>query len=198
MPRPLPGVAASHSGPRQDAIAELEAWHRLVICGRPAQVSVARAFIRQVLGAGHPGIERVTLLTSELVTNSVNHSDSRLEGGSITVTVRTAADHVRVEITDDGGSTAPTLRRDDDLAEAGRGLQLVEAYSLVWDYHQIGTRMMTWFECVSEPLALGPVRRKKGFNGLPRSGPAPTGCGRRRHGPYGGRCARRSSRAGPG
>src|SRR6202042_3343368 len=81
MPRPLPGVAAAHSGPRQGAIAELEAWHRLVIGGRPEQVSVARAFIRQVLGIGHPGTERVTLLTSELVTNSVNHSDSRLAGG---------------------------------------------------------------------------------------------------------------------
>ncbi|HXO24363.1 MAG TPA: ATP-binding protein [Streptosporangiaceae bacterium] len=153
MPRPLPGVAAGHSGPRQGAIAELEAWHRLVIGGRPEQVSVARAFIRQVLGVGHPGTERVTLLTSELVTNSVNHSDSRLAGGTITVTVRTVGGVVRVEVTDDGGPTAPTLCRDDDLGEAGRGLQLVEAYSLVWDYHQVGTRMMTWFECESEPLA---------------------------------------------
>src|ERR1700722_20662779 len=90
MPRPLPGVAASDSGPRQSAIAELEPWARLVICGRPEQVSVARAFIRQVLGVGHPGTERVTLLTSELVTNSVNHSDSRLAGGTINVTVPTA------------------------------------------------------------------------------------------------------------
>jgi anti-sigma regulatory factor (Ser/Thr protein kinase) len=159
---------------------------------------VARAFIGQVLGVGHPGTERATLLTSELVTNSVNHSDSRLEGGTITVTVRTAADRVRVEVQDDGGPTAPTLRCDDDLAEAGRGLRLLEAYSLVWDYHQVGTRMVTWFECGSEPLALGSVRQKKGFSALPRSGPAPTGCGRRRRGPYGGRCARRSSRAGPG
>ena len=198
MPRPLPDVAASRPVPREGAIAELEAWHRLVICGRPEQVSVARAFIRQVLGVGHPGTERATLLTSELVTNSVNHSDSRLEGGTITVTFRTAADRVRVEVQDDGGSTAPTLRSDDDLAEAGRGLRLVEAYSLVWDYHQVGTRMVTWFECVAEPLPLGSVRHKKGFNELPRSGPAPTGCGRRRHGPYGGRCARRNSRAGPG
>src|ERR1700733_2864799 len=152
MPRPLPGVAAAHSGPRQGAIAELEAWHRLVIGGRPEQVSVAPAVIRQVLGIGHPGTERVTLLTSELVTNSVNHSDSRLAAGTITVTVRTVGDVVRVEVTDDGGPTAPALRRDDDLGEAGRGLQLVEAYSLVWDYHQVGTRMMTWFECESEPL----------------------------------------------
>ena len=198
MPRPLPDVAASRPVPRQGAIAELEAWHRLVICGRPEQVSAARAFIRQVLGVGHPGIERATLLTSELVTNSVNHSDSRLEGGSITVTVRTAGGRVRVEVQDDGGQTAPTLRSDDDLAEAGRGLRLVDAYSLTWDYHQVGTRMVTWFECVSEPLPLGSVRHKKGFNGLLRSGPVPTGCGRRRHGPCGGRCAHRNSRAGPG
>lgn len=152
MPRPLPDVAAGHPVPQQGAIAELEAWQRLVICGRPEQVAVARGFVGQVLGPGHPGIERVTLLTSELVTNSVNHSDSRLDGGTITVTVRTAADRVRVEVSDDGGSTAPAMRRDDDLAEGGRGLLLVEAYSLMWDYYQDGTRTVTWFECVAEPL----------------------------------------------
>ncbi len=198
MPRPLPDAAAGHPVPRPGAIAELEPWHRLVVSGRPEQVSAARAFIRQVLRVGHPGLERVTLLTSELVTNSVNHSDSRLDGGTITVTVRTAAGRVRVEVQDDGGPTAPTLRGEDDLAEAGRGLRLIDAYSLSWDYHQNGTRMVTWFECVAEPLALGSVRHKKGFNALPRCGPGPTGCGTRRRGPYGGRCARRSSRAGPG
>jgi anti-sigma regulatory factor (Ser/Thr protein kinase) len=152
MPRPLPDVAASHLVPRPGAIAELEAWQRLVICGRPEQVSVARAFVRQVLGASHPGTERVMLLTSELVTNSVHHSDSRLDGGTITVTARTAADRVRIEVTDGGGRTAPTLCCDDDLAEAGRGLRLVEAYSLMWDYYRDGTRVVTWFECVLEPL----------------------------------------------
>lgn len=170
MPRPLPDVAASHPLPHQSAIAEFEAWHRLVICGRPEQVGVARAFVRQVLGAGNPGLERVTLLTSELVTNSVNHSDSRLDGGTVTITVRSDADRVRVEVTDDGAPTAPTVRSanythgadytggaDDadgaeDLAEAGRGLLLVEAYSLMWDYYRDGTRTVTWFECLSEPL----------------------------------------------
>ncbi len=73
-------------------------------------------------------------------------------GGTITVTVRAAGDRVHVEVTDDGGPTAPRMRRDDDLAEAGRGLRLVEAYSLIWDYHRDGTRLVTWFECVAEPL----------------------------------------------
>jgi len=132
--------------------AEHDAWHRLVIFGRPEQVSSARAFIRRVLGLGHPGAERATLLTSELVTNSVNHSNSRLDGGVITVTVRAAADRVRVEVRDEGGPTAPTLRCDDDLAEAGRGLRLVEAYSVTWGYHRNGTATVTWFESPPEPL----------------------------------------------
>ena len=85
---------------------------------------MARAFVRQVLGGGHPALERATLLTSELVTNSVSHSNSRLAGGTITVTVRTAEDRVRIEVTDDGGPTEPAVCRDDDLAETGRGLQL--------------------------------------------------------------------------
>jgi anti-sigma regulatory factor (Ser/Thr protein kinase) len=153
MPRPLPDVAAGRPVPRQSALAELEAWQRLVICGRPEQVGVARAFVRQVLGAGHPGLDRVTLLTSELVTNSVNHSASRLDGGTITVTIRPGADRVLVEVSDDGAATAPAVRCDDDLAEAGRGLLLVEAYSLMWDYYRDGARTVTWFECEPEPLA---------------------------------------------
>ena len=159
MPGSLPNVAASHSEQRQGAIAEMDAWYRLVISGRPEQVRVARSFVSQVLGWGHPGTERVTLLTSELVTNSVNHSDSRREGGTITVTVRTTADRVRVEVQDEGGPTAPQLCCEDELAEAGRGLQLVEAYSLVWDYHQNGTGTVTWFECLPEPLPLRIVRQ---------------------------------------
>src|SRR5579859_2106387 len=154
MPGPVPDFAASRRAPREGGLADPDAWYRLVICGRPEQVSVARAFVRQVLGSCHPGTERVVLLTSELVTNSVNHSDSRRDGGSITVTVRTSADCVRVEVQDDGGPTAPVLRCDGDLAEAGRGLRLVEAYSLMWDYHQNGTGRVTWFECLPEPLPL--------------------------------------------
>jgi len=169
MASPLPELATSHPWPRpattaapmtarpmtaMPMTAEHDAWHRLVIFGRPEQVSAARAFVRRVLGPCHPGAERVALLTSELVTNSVNHSNSRLDGGLITVTVRAAVDRVRVEVRDDGGPTAPTLRCDDDLAETGRGLRLVEAYSLMWDYYRNGTGTVTWFECLPEPLPL--------------------------------------------
>lgn len=130
----------------------LGALHRLVIEGVPEQVSAARAFIRQVLGSGHPGMESITLLTSELVTNSVEHSDSRLPGGRITITLRVGTDRVRVEVTDAGGAAVPTLCRDDGLGESGRGLRLVNACSLAWNYHRAADRTVTWFECAAEPL----------------------------------------------
>jgi anti-sigma regulatory factor (Ser/Thr protein kinase) len=154
MPRPFPHVAADRPARymRRGLSPALGLAHSLVIDGAPEQVSVARAFVRQVLGNGHPGADRVALLTSELVTNSVNHSNSRLAGGTIAVTLRVAADRIRVEVADDGGNTTPALRRDGDLAEAGRGLWLVDAYSLAWDCRHSATRTVTWFECVPEPL----------------------------------------------
>jgi anti-sigma regulatory factor (Ser/Thr protein kinase) len=154
MPRPFPYVAADLPAQyvSRTASPDLGNACSLVIDGVPEQVSAARAFVRQALGSGHPGTERVILLTSELVTNSVNHSNSRKVGGKITVTLRIAVDRVLVEVTDDGGATLPTLRRDGNLAENGRGLWLVDAFSLAWDYHRSATRTVTWFECAPEPL----------------------------------------------
>jgi hypothetical protein len=40
-----------------------------------------------------------------------------------------------------------------NLAETGRGLRLVDAYALSWDYYRSGTRTVTWFECPPEPIA---------------------------------------------
>ncbi len=169
MPRSLPNVAAGYPVSPQHAGEILGIPHRLVIAGRPEQVSAARAFIRQVLGGDHSGVERVTLLTSELVTNSVRHSDSRHEGGTVTITVTAAPDRIRVEVVDDGGPTVPTVRSGDDLTENGRGLRLVEAYALAWNYRRSTAGTHTWFECLPEPLALlrACPRRRPG----PRRGP---------------------------
>jgi anti-sigma regulatory factor (Ser/Thr protein kinase) len=173
MPRPLPDIAAGHLGPQPGPAAEFDAWQRIVVGGHPSQVSMAREFVRQVLGDAHPGLERVTLLTSELVTNSVSHSDSRLDGGTVTVTVGTAPDRVRVEVSDGGGPAEPAVCRDDGLAETGRGLRLVEAYALRWGYHRAGPRAVTWFECRPDPLDLSRDSARPGCS--VRAGP-----GRRR------------------
>lgn len=136
----------------RDATSGFGPPHRLTIEGMPNQVSAARAFVRRVLGSGHPGAERIILMTSELVTNSVEHSDSRLPGGTITITLRIGTDRVRVEVTDAGGTAVPTLCRDNDLGKSGRGLRLVNACSLAWNYHRGADGTVTWFECAPESL----------------------------------------------
>ncbi len=126
---------------------------RLVIAGEPGQVSVARAFVSQVLRdqCGPAEIEIVALLTSELVTNSIKHSNSRDPGCVIAITVVVGADRVHVEVHDDGGVTVPKLRPAGDLAESGRGLCLVDACSLTWDYFPAEDGAVTWFEYLLDP-----------------------------------------------
>jgi serine/threonine-protein kinase RsbW len=154
MPNPLRHAAADYADRHAlDGVAASPgAPHRLVLEGRPEQVSTARAFVRRILGDDHPGTERAVLLTSELVTNSINHSRSRRDGGTVIVVVTAAVDRVRIEVLDDGGDTVPTLRPSDIMTENGRGLRLVDTYSVAWDYHRTGTRTVTWFECLAEPL----------------------------------------------
>jgi anti-sigma regulatory factor (Ser/Thr protein kinase) len=150
FPRTATDLPAGYA--RRAGSPALGAPHRLVIDGVPEQVSAARAFVRRVLGSGHPGADRVALLTSELVTNSVEHSGSRRDGGTITITLRAGADRILVEVADDGGAAGPALSRDGALAETGRGLRLVDALSLAWDYHRGATGTVTWFECPPAPL----------------------------------------------
>lgn len=119
----------------------------MVIDGEPGQVSAARAFVSQVLEGHRDTAATVALLTSELVTNSIKHSNSRNPGGTIAITVVLSADRVHVEVHDGGADTVPEVRSADRLAECGRGLSLVDACSLAWDYVQSKTGTITWFEC---------------------------------------------------
>jgi anti-sigma regulatory factor (Ser/Thr protein kinase) len=57
----------------------------LTIPGQPEQVHAAREFVETALGADRPYTFAGVLLTSELVTNSMLHSNSRLPGQTITI-----------------------------------------------------------------------------------------------------------------
>src|ERR1039458_2891269 len=58
----------------------------LRVPGPRGQVHAARVFTGTTLGDDHPCAAVAVLLVSELVTNSVLHSDSRLPGGTVSVT----------------------------------------------------------------------------------------------------------------
>ena len=118
--------------------------------GPPEDGGAARAFATWTLGEGGACTDIAVLLTSELVTNSLQHGGSCRDGGSVTVTLIAIPGGIRAEVTDEGGPTVPTLHDghggQPDLAESGRGLQLVEVLSARWGYFRDGTGTMTWFE----------------------------------------------------
>jgi anti-sigma regulatory factor (Ser/Thr protein kinase) len=123
-----------------------EARESVIIAGRPERVAVARAFAAGVLGRRHPLGDTAVLLLSELVTNSMRHSDSGRPGQTVTVTVLQAGEVIRVEVTDCGGATVPVLRPGNAAAEGGRGLHLVDSLATRWGVGQDDRNATTWFE----------------------------------------------------
>ena len=84
-------------------------------------------------------LEVATLLTSELVTNALQHGDGR-------ITLRAAVDdnRVRVEVMDEGGGFEHTIREQGFEEVEGWGLRLVDMQSTRWGTHEGTTHV--WFE----------------------------------------------------
>ncbi len=98
--------------------------------GRPDQVSCARAFVADIL-IGCPQLDEAVLLTSELCTNALQHSDSG-KGGTFEVTVYRGPCSLRIEVRDDGSAGTPVRQSFDACAEDGRGLEIVGCFAHRW------------------------------------------------------------------
>jgi anti-sigma regulatory factor (Ser/Thr protein kinase) len=149
--------------------------HARVFAGVLAQVPEARAFTARAL-AGCPAGARDALLlcVTELAANAVQHSASG-EGGAFAVEVSRPADGIAyVAVTDEGAARGPRemppsaaggldealdgaivedrrvdgISADgDDMAESGRGLALVAAFSSSWGcYDACGGGRIVWVE----------------------------------------------------
>ncbi|MEV7968160.1 ATP-binding protein [Sphaerisporangium sp. NPDC088356] len=114
------------------------------LAGSPESVSQARDYVRRKLGDGHPALDDVTLLVSEVVTNAVIHSNSR-NGGRVTLAIADCHDLIHVDVVDFGGDTAPRVRGD-LYAEGGRGLMLVEMLSHCWNVYDHPAGRTVWFQ----------------------------------------------------
>ncbi|MGW0990093.1 ATP-binding protein [Streptomyces sp. NPDC002486] len=116
---------APHSGPLPDNPSASAS------CTLPAEkraVATARAFARDRLTAwrlGDETAETASVVVSEYVTNSVQHS------GAHHVTLRLACceSHLWIEVVDAGVWQNRTGPEENGLAECGRGFWLVEALS---------------------------------------------------------------------
>jgi anti-sigma regulatory factor (Ser/Thr protein kinase) len=127
----------------------------LTIPGHPACLHAAREFIARTLGPDHGRLDTTVLLTSELVTNSLKHSQSARSCGTVSITLISVPAGIRVEVIDDGSENEPTVRHRElespELAESGRGLKLVEFLSANWGYYRDTAGTVTWFELTEEP-----------------------------------------------
>ncbi|WP_107452047.1 ATP-binding protein [Streptomyces sp. NRRL F-5650] len=114
-------------------------------------VPEARRAVRELLRHwGGPGQSEVAeLLTSELVTNALVHTD---EGAVLTATVGPRA--LRVEVQDFAGrGRPPRPRAPQEGSTNGRGLFLVESLADDWGVRPCGAGKSVWFELGVEPVA---------------------------------------------
>jgi anti-sigma regulatory factor (Ser/Thr protein kinase) len=103
--------------------------------GVPGSARLARRWVAGVLDeAGFPGPDDVILVTSELVTNAIEHSMSGAAGGQFDLTVSVLAGvNVGITVRDAGpadgmAAIVPAARPPEDR-EGGRGLWLVTQLS---------------------------------------------------------------------
>jgi anti-sigma regulatory factor (Ser/Thr protein kinase) len=141
--RPTPGpIAALEAGQRTAVLGSL------TIPGRPAEVSAARAFITRTMAATGKGrtidSDAATLLTSELVTNAIQHTASGADAGTVTIVVIDVLDGVLVEVIDDGSADMPVVKSD-LLATDGHGLYLVQQLTAQWGYLRGPAGTTVWF-----------------------------------------------------
>jgi anti-sigma regulatory factor (Ser/Thr protein kinase) len=129
--------------------------------GEKDQIACARDFVKRAAGCC-PMLDEAVLLTSELCTNTLQHTASG-RGGSFGVTVYRGRDSLRVEVRDDGSKTVPAIRGIEQLPEDGLGLELVDLIASRWGYNGDEYGRSVFFElrwnCLRKPR-LEPTARE--------------------------------------
>ena len=111
----------------------------------PGAASSARTALRPLeRRLGREVLEDVRLLVSELVTNSIRHSDAG-DGGAVGLEVGVSGGTLRVEVVDHGAGFDPQPRRADDRQDGGWGLYLVDQLADRWGVVK-QPRTRVWFE----------------------------------------------------
>ncbi|WP_327352492.1 ATP-binding protein [Streptomyces sp. NBC_01304] len=137
----------AREGTVESATTEGEQTHLRCILARADLRSVAevRRALRELLRHwGKPGRSDVAeLLTSEIVTNALVHTDHDAE-----VTATVGPHRLRVEVRD-SEAHRPRLRiplADDGTRTNGRGLLLVQSLADAWGVRANGRGKVVWFE----------------------------------------------------
>jgi anti-sigma regulatory factor (Ser/Thr protein kinase) len=139
--------AARESDATEDlaSVAGAAVLGSLTLPGRPERVRDAREFVAKALGELHPLADIAVLLTSELVTNAVVHSNSRRHGGTVSLVISESGGGIRIEVSDAGSDLGSPVVKGDLYASDGHGLFLVQTLASQWGYLRGRTRTTVWF-----------------------------------------------------
>lgn len=109
---------------------------------RPSTPARARALVERVLqGAGQAQlVATAVLLTSELVTNAVEHA-----GGLVSLHAQCDDRMLRVEV-GDADSKMPLRLAAVEGSNGGRGMHLVDALATRWSTRAVDGGKVVWFE----------------------------------------------------
>jgi anti-sigma regulatory factor (Ser/Thr protein kinase) len=128
--------------------ADGAAPHRRVLVHLRAEtdaVPTARRAVQELEPALEPELfEKVALLVSELVTNSVRHA-SAPDSATIELRADAFGDRVRVEVSDRGPGFEPRRRTVGERSASGWGLYLVDQLSDRWGVSRTGGTTV-WLE----------------------------------------------------
>ncbi len=114
---------------------------RTFIVELPPVPESARQARRALMNGGlDPDLDHtVSLLATELVTNSVRHAAVE---GDIRIEATLAEGYARIEVVDGGAGFDPEIRHDVD----GFGLRLVDKLASRWGVQRDGEGTRVWFE----------------------------------------------------
>ena len=141
-----------------------------VIPSAPHNVANGRRWLlgrlEPLLGPEHSACEDSVLLLSETLTNAIVHG----KGDLVEVDAYVDPANIRIEVTDEGGSTVPH-HVDDPHGEHGRGLPILAMLARSWGFEQLGDgRLRVWFEV---PHTAVPAAREPADTNEPLAAPSP-------------------------
>jgi anti-sigma regulatory factor (Ser/Thr protein kinase) len=145
MQPPIAIALPAAAGQLADSPSGTAVLCQLTLPGQPDYVREARSLVAKALGDLHPRRDDAVLMTSELVTNAILHTNSRQPGGMMMITVLESAGGTRVEVADSGSElTAPVVRAD-EFSPDGHGLYLVQSLADQWGYLRDESGTTVWF-----------------------------------------------------
>ncbi len=159
LPDVLPPSSLGSGAPGPGALLPAARWvGRQIVSGQLETGLAARAareFTGQILrGWGLLTLaEDVAVIVSELVTNALRHGGCGVNGAahnSIELILWRRSGQVVCAVTDPGAE-APVLGQPDRLAEAGRGLHVVQALSATWGWTRLGGRRKAVWAAIPVP-----------------------------------------------